>query len=163
MCLCLGGTFPCRGAWRSLEEREIRGPAEARGAHSGRTPSSEETRSHSRSPTCGASEREVRLGAGSSSRQDNAGSRAVPRLWIPPTVTRGSEVGRLGEDDPEQARLEIQPLDPTISPGQQGREGAPGRKGPGVVSAQEATCEFSPNPSCPHGRPRRAGRSGSAR
>ena len=58
------------------------------------------------------------------------------RLWIPSTVTRGSEVGRLGEDDPEQAQLEIQPLDPTIFPGQQGREGAQGRKGPVMVSGQ---------------------------
>lgn len=58
------------------------------------------------------------------------------RLWIPSTITRGSEVGRLGEDDPEQARLEIQPLDPTTVPGQQGREGAQGRRGSDVVSGQ---------------------------
>lgn len=31
------------------------------------------------------------------------------RLWISSTVTRGSEVGRLGEDDPEQAQLKSSP------------------------------------------------------
>lgn len=134
-----------------MEEGEIRGLAEARGAHSGRTPSSEETRSHSRSPTCGASEREVRLGAGFPSRQDDAGSRAegCPGSGCPPLSPEAQRLADLERMTQNRHDLKSSPWILRFPQASRGGKELKGERDPVWCQLREATCELSPNPSCP--------------